>query len=651
MAFASFKRPISAAIFVASVALAGLVQGTAYADERESSATDTRMPGFPDVIGEYIQIPGASAPGTPAVLNTATFLRVRSARDDDEPRQADAVIIAQPGFASTAGLWLNVAAELVHNASLRRCPSGGHEDADARKHDDADAKHCRLEVWVVQRRSNNITDTLGLFEARAHNDPMAAIDYYFGRSILSLDPTRPGKFPLTPPDALLGRAGSVFRPLHQADVPFMADWGYETYAGDVAAMIALIKQEHGAKNIFLGGHSQGGLFTSTFAGWLMPDGSRGQDKLAGLIYLDGGPAPGFPAPSPAQIAAYLAGVGAFRAGAVPVFGTPFGNLILGPGTGATNGIVGAFFRKALQGESIFQPPGIGGLPFSPAGDAFLTKIRLTNQALAGMIFDPNPVPGAFLQTAIITLLGSGMGRLDFTPVPGSVSCDPKDPLHRVTPPCPADASQIDPRKVYGWLDGGGNGVPGNASKASAYGNLAGFGPSLTNVRFVTVDFPVSGRRTFYPGEMTGLFWYQSARYDADMGFLATFTSVQVHQQGVNIDVNKNLISVPIYAAKGPLTTFLGNPYPLVTDYSEINPKGVIQTGKAAAISPIDPTLNTAIYHHSDFPTADDSLVGEVKPGQPGGSIVADTLVDWLFARAKGRAQVPTPAELGVVNTR
>jgi hypothetical protein len=39
------------------------------------------------------------------------------------------------------------------------------------------------------------------------------------------------------------------------------------------------------------------------------------------------------------------------------------------------------------------------------------------------------------------------------------------------------------------------------------------------------------------------------------------------------------------------------------------------------------------------------------PGQPGASVVADTLVDWMLARSEGRAHVPTPKQLGVYNAR
>ncbi|HEV8026152.1 MAG TPA: hypothetical protein VGP50_01915 [Stellaceae bacterium] len=618
---------------------------------------DTTIPGFPDVIAEFVAIPSANSPGTPAALNEATFLRLRSAVDGEFPHPVDAVVIAQPGFASTAGLWFNTAAAMVHNASGHTCVS----QADA---------HCRLEVWVVQRRSNLMTDTLGLFVARAANDPTLALDYYFGPGILNVDPNRPGRFPFsTPPDQLFGRPGSVFRPLAQADVPFEADWGYETFSGDVLAMISLIKEETGARNIFLAGHSQGGLFTSVFAGTRLASGQLGQDLLAGLIFLDGGPTPppGGNTATPAAIGALLAEVNALRAGEIPVFGASlganiiFGQVTLDPGTGAESAIAGLFSRKTPLAETLFPQSAIGGLAESPGGDAFLEKIRTTNQAWAGLTFDPNPLPAfapPVLQTPTINLLGAHMGTLGFTPLPGVPLCDPLGA--QTTPPCPPNADTIDPNKVYGWLDGGGRGPDPQPSNAEAYINLVGFAPSRTNVVPITVDFPVSGQRTIYGGEETGLFWYQSVRYDADMTLLAEFNQIVIDADNVNINVNKNLISIPIYTAKGPLTpVFAGppfnlpfdNPYPLVTDFTEINRQGVIQTPTAAALTPLNPAINSFLYNHSNFPMADDSLVGQVLPGQPGANLVADTVIDWIFARARGQAIVPAPFQLGVTDRR
>src|SRR5262249_16832053 len=202
------------------------------------------VPLFPDVVGEYLQIAGAPAPGTPAGLNTSAFLRLRLASDGDQPKPANAVIVAMPGFSSVPSHWLYLGTQLVHKAGQRSC----------------DGVPCRVEVWIVFRRGGNLEDTTGLKQARAKRTPSLALDYYFGQSILSADPSRPGRFPLAAPDKLTGRPDANWKPLEQADVRFMADWSFEVQAGDVDRMIALVRQQSGVRNVFLAGHSQGGGF-------------------------------------------------------------------------------------------------------------------------------------------------------------------------------------------------------------------------------------------------------------------------------------------------------------------------------------------------------------------------------------------------------
>ncbi|MDO9245072.1 MAG: hypothetical protein Q7U11_01190, partial [Phenylobacterium sp.] len=98
------------------------------------------VPGYPDVVGEYIQIPGYPAAGTPKALNTASFLRLRAAADGETPKPANAVIVGLPGFSSTPAHWLYLASQLVHKAQAQTC----------------DGAPCRIEVWVLQRRGANL---------------------------------------------------------------------------------------------------------------------------------------------------------------------------------------------------------------------------------------------------------------------------------------------------------------------------------------------------------------------------------------------------------------------------------------------------------------------------------------------------------------
>ena len=169
-------------------------------------------------------------------------------------------------------------------------------------------------------------------------------------------------------------------------------------------MIALIKQASGAHNIFLAGHSQGGGFVSSYAGRLQADGARGaQRKLAGLIFLDGGPSAGGPAPaSDADLKGYLDHV-AISVGKGELYTGGEGPLgaIVGPrGKGETVAALGSFFALSrADGESIFPL----AVPSDPptAGSAFRYAIRLTLLAQAGASIDVDPLPGAELQTPFL----------------------------------------------------------------------------------------------------------------------------------------------------------------------------------------------------------------------------------------------------------
>src|ERR1044071_3293126 len=58
------------------------------ASSRDSALAGSLVPGYPDVVAEYLHIPGAPTDGTPRGLDTGAFLRVRSALDGEHPRHA-----------------------------------------------------------------------------------------------------------------------------------------------------------------------------------------------------------------------------------------------------------------------------------------------------------------------------------------------------------------------------------------------------------------------------------------------------------------------------------------------------------------------------------------------------------------------------------
>jgi pimeloyl-ACP methyl ester carboxylesterase len=137
-----------------------------------------------------------------------------------------------------------------------------------------------MEVWVLQRRGAHLADTSALIAARKAKNPSVALKYYYGTPL-----TGPGPGPGAPARILAPGPDAGFKVLTQTDLGFMADWGFQAYAGDVDAMIGLIRTRSGARNIFLAGHSQGGSFVANYAARLQPDGQRGVDigQVGGVL--------------------------------------------------------------------------------------------------------------------------------------------------------------------------------------------------------------------------------------------------------------------------------------------------------------------------------------------------------------------------------
>lgn len=635
---------------------------------------DAGMPDYPDVIGEYVQINGGTQSTdsnviqTPSQFNKATFLRVRSALDGENPKPANAVIVAMPGFSSTPAHWMYLAAQLVHKANLMKgaCLDG------------STVVDCRLEIWVVQRRGAHLADTLGSRNAIVNKDPFAAVNYYFGASIMGSDGhtslAGKGKFPAASPNTLTKRADATWSPLLQEDLKFIADWGFEAYARDVDNMIALVSQQSGNKNIFLAGHSQGGAFTSVYPGRLGTDGKRGNEKLAGIIMLDGGGYGTAGAPTATTISTFSTAIDDLRSGARPVYTDASGaNLASGPAAAAKD--MSSLRIAATQDqntESLFPPRQAGMLttasfPGTTAatGNAFLSTIRLSHVARSGMNFDTSPTTTTTtpiplqvnLQESLIVALGESLGLLDFTPVVGKENdCD-------LTPTgkCVPLLSQIDPNKIYGWREaGGGSTIPATVKvgvgKASSFLKSYLWTTNRTNITPITYTFPKSGSKTVDAREIVTANWYPSERYDLEMAFVGAGPTFVFDYKGVKIDVDKSIVNLPLYYAhQGAASATNPSVFPLVTDYTNIGSTGTVQSAVAAAKTQIPATVNSQYYKHTDFVSADDSLsetTNPPAPGQPGASVVSNTLVKWIFARTGAKpAAVPSTKDLGVVNTR
>jgi pimeloyl-ACP methyl ester carboxylesterase len=555
---------------------------------------------YPNVIAEYIKIPGYQEPHTPAVFNNIYFMRYRYDTGKAKPPAVKAVIIGQPGLHSGHGVWYELAAQTV----------------DAGKGD--------IEFWVIDRRENCFEDTLGLKLALDAKDAQLGLDYYYG-------------------------SPAEFVELRQEDMPFMAHWGLEVAIRDVEAVLNLIPEERQATNVFLAGHSQGGFFLLDFAGYQFPDGKAGFEKVAGLIFIDGGPM--IVDDNEDTLAEWQAEVQKLITGEAKRWGATFAQLVIGPNLlvkGHMTGMMGFWDPDGESPYTVESLP-VGGLE----AIQFLLKLRLTNEALHNFRYDDDPIPGSMTQMETFYTMGMRCGRLDFPPL--------------TEPGVPIDLP--DPDKVYGWLSGGAghpagetddgplNGYPMNqepgwllyppnpnvtrADTACLYSFFAG---EATNIKQPSkYEFPVSGEVELYEGSPNNSLWYSNNRYTLDVT-----RAMDMSAPEMNI-TRKADINIPTIAYRGilPLTTEEFAAKTRVTDWTVIDPDGVQYSAEAKGITTFPAGSNTRLYNHMDFTTADNSLAGKVAPGSVGGNVVTNTLVPWVLARAEGSTPVPTPEELGI----
>ncbi len=182
---------------------------------------------------ELVTIRGFKAPRTPDTLNNAIYLRYH-APETTKPR---AVVVLMPGFLGGATNFDRLARSVV-------------------------AQDGTLEVWAVDRRSNQLEDQGVLLEAARQRDPMIAWRYFVR------DAGKP----------------TGFRPQTAQSLSFMGSWGLQTHLEDLRAII--LKARTLAPKVFLGGHSLGSVMVTLYAGWDF-SGTLGASDLDGLILLDG----------------------------------------------------------------------------------------------------------------------------------------------------------------------------------------------------------------------------------------------------------------------------------------------------------------------------------------------------------------------------
>jgi pimeloyl-ACP methyl ester carboxylesterase len=235
----------------------------------------------PAVPFETITIPSAAepaeTPGSPGAsitnpnlvtqfgsasfsLNNATYTRYHREGVTGEP---DAILVLVPGFEGGAASFKILAENLIHRA---RATAG-----------------LTVEVWAFDRRGQQLEDRAGIVIASALDDPLVALDWFFGGEL---------GLPLSPALAAGPNRRAIF---HDAadDLAFMANWTPLVFSRDIDAVVDAARAAARNENVFLGGHSAGTGFTARYAATdfdltgLGPV-DPGYAKLRGLVLLEGG---------------------------------------------------------------------------------------------------------------------------------------------------------------------------------------------------------------------------------------------------------------------------------------------------------------------------------------------------------------------------
>jgi pimeloyl-ACP methyl ester carboxylesterase len=189
-------------------------------------------------------------------LNNARYTRFHSQRPGLAP---DAILILIPGFEGGATDFKILAENLIPRLA---------------------AEGVVLEVWAYDRRTNQLEDRAGSILAEELGDAHAALDWYYGAELgLSLSPVLSG----------LGRRAVFYDT--QGDIPFIAEWTNLVFSRDIDAIVAAADAAVRNHNVFLGGHSAGGGFTTRYASTdfnLTGSGPAdpGYARLRGLVLLE-----------------------------------------------------------------------------------------------------------------------------------------------------------------------------------------------------------------------------------------------------------------------------------------------------------------------------------------------------------------------------
>ena len=198
--------------------------------------------------------------GTDFDLNEARYTRYYLS--DQADTQPDAILVLVPGFEGGASTFAVLAEELLRRAK--------------------DEASTVVEVWALDRRSNQLEDTAGLDLAEREEDPLLGLDFLFGDQLgLEMHPTLASELDRR---AVFYDSGD--------DLAFMAQWTGLVHSQDIDAVVERARSVARNANVFLGGHSAGTGYTARYAATDFNleggDPEPGYQKLRGLVMLEGG---------------------------------------------------------------------------------------------------------------------------------------------------------------------------------------------------------------------------------------------------------------------------------------------------------------------------------------------------------------------------
>ncbi|HSN84576.1 MAG TPA: hypothetical protein VLS88_18495, partial [Polyangiales bacterium] len=167
--------------------------------------------------------------GTDFDLNEARYTRYYLS--DQADTQPDAILVLVPGFEGGASTFAVLAEELLRRAK--------------------DEASVVVEVWAIDRRSNQLEDTAGLDLAEQEEDPLLGLDFLFGDQLgLEMHPTLTSELDRR---AVFYNSGD--------DLAFMAQWTGLVHSQDIDAVVERARSVARNANVFLGGHSAGTGYT------------------------------------------------------------------------------------------------------------------------------------------------------------------------------------------------------------------------------------------------------------------------------------------------------------------------------------------------------------------------------------------------------